>query len=147
MDFGIEELKSGIKPIKIERPKIRISAMVKLPRKIDYARMTNFLNKRIREPIPAKRKKEALEKAKHKCQWPRCKEKNTLDIHHENMNPENNRLSNLIVLCPTHHRKHHQKHKRVDTYNIIGRRVSSRVYTKEKARKIKKARKENRLEF
>ena len=114
--------------------------MIQLPRKRDIERMTSF--RRVREPVPAAKKKEALARANYTCQWPGCKVKNsyvTLQIHHKNMKNDDNRLSNLMVLCPTHHTKIHQRLKRKVTRNILGAEVSSRIVkTKKKASKAKR---------
>lgn len=32
-----------------------------------------------------------------------------IDVHHKDGNHDNNRLSNLVVLCPKHHREFHKK--------------------------------------
>lgn len=71
-----------------------------------------FSGRRIREPISASLRKQALEIAKYKCQYPKCKVSNKyipLQAHHINLKNDNNRLSNIKMLCPTHHSKVHQK--------------------------------------
>ncbi|NOR84749.1 hypothetical protein GQ473_01390, partial [archaeon] len=57
--------------------------------------------KKIRIPIPGKLKTQIFERAGHRCQ--KCGRDTTPQIHHIDKNPSNNHLSNLIVLCPTHH--------------------------------------------
>ncbi|OGI14978.1 hypothetical protein A3K63_03060 [Candidatus Micrarchaeota archaeon RBG_16_49_10] len=55
-----------------------------------------------RTPIPIKIKKRIFERAENACQH--CGNSNVkLHIHHIDKNPENNNLSNLIVLCPDCH--------------------------------------------
>ena len=96
--------------------------------------------KRIREPIPAKRKKQALAKAKYKCQFKGCNEKEILDFHHINMKNDDNRLSNIAVLCPTHHRKIHKKIKVKVEKEILGREIKRRIIkVKPKSKTKKKA--------
>lgn len=105
-----------------------------LPRKRDMQRMVNVTGGRIREPISAKLKKQALVKAKGKCQWPGCKEKDILDFHHKDMRSDHNTLKNIMVLCPTHHRKMHQKFKLKKEKNMIGQTMRERI-VKVKAKK------------
>lgn len=138
MDFGFKLPK--IQPVKVKP----ISLKKVLPNKREIARQTNFTNQRIREPVPAKRRDEVYKRANHKCEWKRCKEKEILDIHHKNMNSSNNNLSNLILLCPTHHRKWHQENKRVVERNLIGIRISEKV-VKRNSLKKKKSRTNNSL--
>ena len=103
--------------------------------------------KRIREPIPAKRKKEALEKAKSKCQYKRCKIKNNnikLQFHHINMKNDDNRLSNIMVLCPNHHDLIHRKIKVKVEKDILGREIKRRVIKESKRKPIKRKTKKRR---
>lgn len=57
-----------IRTLKIKNPSLRSV----LPRKRDLARATNIFNKPIREPVPAKVRREVLLRAKNKCQYPGC---------------------------------------------------------------------------
>jgi len=103
----------AIKPIKIKQPKISIP-------KIKSPKIKGFefsISKEGRVRIPAKRKKQVYEKYKHTCAYHRCKEKRILDIHHKNMKAHDNRLANLELLCPTHHRKRHEEKYR----KVVGR--------------------------
>ena len=90
-------------------------------------------------------------KAKNKCQYPQCSIKEggdiKLQIHHKNMINENNNLSNLMVLCATHHGVMHRKYKIVHNKDLTGRRISSRIVKKKTADKIKKQRKQNPFGF
>jgi len=108
-----------------------------VPRKRDLMRLTNVSGRRIREPIPAKIKKETMKRANHKCQWPNCKEKEILDFHHKNMRNDDNRVLNIIVLCPTHHRMYHKKYKLKKEKDVLGRTIRERVI-KAPSRKRKK---------
>lgn len=112
-----------------------------MPTKREYARAINFMNKPIREPVPAKRRKEVLKEAKNKCQYPRCtikeREHIKLHIHHKNMINSDNKSSNLVALCATHHGVMHKKYKIKYKRGIYGERLSSRV-VKVKTKKKKK---------
>jgi hypothetical protein len=127
-----------IRPPKIKPPSVRNS----LPRKRDILQATNYLNKSIREPVSAKTRKEVLKIAKNKCQYPRCTIKEggyiKLHIHHKNMINSDNKSSNLMALCATHHNVIHKKNKIIIKKDAVGRRLSSRVYTTEKAKQIKR---------
>jgi hypothetical protein len=43
----------------------------------------------------------------HKKECVICKEKNIVEVHHQDENHENNNPENLIPLCPTHHQYYH----------------------------------------
>jgi len=131
---------------------------VKLPTRSDLQKylpkhrdvLRQITGRRIREPIPASKKKEALRKAKGKCQWVRCSERDILDLHHLNLRNDDNRLSNIKVLCPTHHRKIHQQIKRKIERDIVGREIKSRLVkvkpkTKKKVKRKKTRRKTNSI--
>lgn len=45
----------------------------------------------------------------HKCAV--CDEQLILDVHHMDENHGNNHISNLVPMCPTHHRYMHSKHR------------------------------------
>jgi hypothetical protein len=60
-------------------------------------------NKKSRIPISMKIKRIIFERAGNACQH--CGNNDSLDIHHIDENPSNNSKSNLIVLCPSCHRK------------------------------------------
>ncbi|MGM5483489.1 MAG: HNH endonuclease [Nanobdellota archaeon] len=61
------------------------------------------LNNKKRIPIKSSIKQKIYARANNACQH--CGEKDASDIHHIDGNPSNNRVNNLIVLCPTCHRK------------------------------------------
>ena len=102
-----------------------------------------FSGRRMRERIPAKIRKQALEKAKNICQFPKCKISNKyvmLQAHHINLNNDNNWLSNIKMLCPTHHIKVHEKQSK--KYKIEQARLK-----KKKAREEKKEEKKRKIEL
>ena len=59
--------------------------------------------KKERIPINGRLKTKVFERADNRCQH--CGHKGSLDIHHIDGNPANNKMSNLIVLCPNDHRQ------------------------------------------
>lgn len=70
------------------------------------------ISKEGRVRIPAKRKHEVEDKYNKKCAVCKKKPKGvTLQFHHKNMKNNDNRLSNLELLCPNHHYQKHSKGK------------------------------------
>ena len=65
------------------------------------------LSQEKRKRLTTKRKDEVYKKYKSKCDV--CPKKNTLEIHHKDMNNKNDGLSNLRLLCAYHHRLIHEK--------------------------------------
>lgn len=131
---------------KIKIPKIKTPSLRRaLPRKRDLARAVSF--NRIREPIPAKIKKQVLGRCKNTCERKGCRIKNSeikLQFHHKNMNNDDTRLTNIIALCLNHHWMIHKDYKKVSKKCIAtGRELSSKVVKKKTADKIKKQRKQN----
>jgi hypothetical protein len=62
-----------------------------------------------RAQIPSAVERRVLRWAFNDCQAPRCAfPPGVLDVHHINENPSDNRVGNLIALCPSHHRMVHQ---------------------------------------
>ena len=113
------------------------------------ARQMNFTGKSIREPVPPEKRRGALIKAKNKCQWVGCNTKESglikLEIHHKNQRNDDNRLSNLQVLCRTHHGAIHRKYKRIYKKDILGiRRTGQRIVLREKLKRKKTAKKTTR---
>ena len=53
--------------------------------------------------IPKETERKLLVESGHKCSVPLCHESHTLEIHHINDDPSDNRESNLIVFCRNHH--------------------------------------------
>jgi len=118
------------KPVKMKSLKLKTPRL----KGMEFSR-----TKEGRVRIPAKRKKEVREKYKYTCAYPRCKIKNPLDIHHKNMKSHDNRLANLELLCPTHHRIRHQKafRKVVGTDPFTGKKRKRLVKKKPKTKKKK----------
>jgi hypothetical protein len=125
----------------IRTPQIKMGNL-----KISTPKLKGFefnISKEGRIRIPAKRRDEVYKKCNNKCKYPKCKEKEILDIHHINMNARDNRLKNLILLCPTHHRKRHQEkfRKVVGTDFLTGRKRKKLVKKKSKTKTNKTKRK------
>lgn len=120
-------------------PRTTLPSMRKaLPRKRDIARQINPWQ-RIREPLKAEVKNAVRKRAGNTCEWSKCNEKRYLDFHHKNMKNDDNRISNIILLCPTHHRAWHDKYKKVSHKDITtGMEIKSKVVRKEKYKDEKK---------
>ena len=122
-------------------PKIRIpkwkapSARKILPRKRDIARMVSA--RRIREPIPAKVKHVIESRAGNMCEGSQCQQRQYLEFHHLNMKNDDNRISNIRLLCPNHHKAWHDKNKKVSHRNITGRETESVIVKKGKYKETK----------
>jgi hypothetical protein len=57
-----------------------------------------------RIPIPQSVKRQLLIEAGFKCSIPNCPiQVPTIHFHHIDENPSNNDISNILILCPTHH--------------------------------------------
>jgi len=56
-----------------------------------------------RVAIPRETKRKLLVESGYKCSVLHCNEKTALEFHHINGNPDDNRESNIIVLCANHH--------------------------------------------
>ena len=56
-----------------------------------------------RVPIPKETQRKLLVESGHKCSVPLCNESHSLEFHHINNDPSDNRESNLIVFCRNHH--------------------------------------------
>jgi hypothetical protein len=141
----------GNKPRKVKVSKMKISTRGVLPLKREMQRAVNPF-KRVREPITAKKRKELLIISKGKCQFPGCSIKEggdiRLQVHHKNMKNDDNKISNLMLLCATHHCVKHKQEKRIVKKDAFGyREISGRVVSKERADKLKKKRKKERNFF
>jgi 5-methylcytosine-specific restriction endonuclease McrA len=117
------------------------------PRKLPNSNpLKKILGYSSREPIPADKKKAVLERAGNRCEV--CGEKpygTTLEFHHKNMKSSDNRLSNLQLLCPNHHRFKHSRKRRVCRTDALGRETSRLVKkttktTRKKPRRAKSTR-------
>jgi 5-methylcytosine-specific restriction endonuclease McrA len=60
-----------------------------------------------REPLPPGTRKEVLERARDRCENESCSQDARPHIHHIDGNNSNNRLANLIALCPNCHQRAH----------------------------------------
>ena len=59
-----------------------------------------------REPLPNGVRSEVIKRSNHRCENPDCRNA-FIHIHHVDMNNSNNKLTNLIALCPNCHAKAH----------------------------------------
>jgi len=60
-----------------------------------------------REPISPENRSMILHRARYRCENPDCRQDVRPHIHHIDFDNSNNRLSNLIALCPNHHQQAH----------------------------------------
>ena len=96
-----------------------------------------------REPIPAKRKHEVEARVIKKygrivCEQCGKKPRNvTLEFHHINMKNSDNRVSNIQLLCPNHHRGKHGKKRRKVYRDMLERKYYSRLIKKKRKKKTK----------
>ena len=134
MDSGLRPF--NIKPLKIKKIKIP-SLRGALPRKRDVARQVNPFS-RIREPISANIKNTVRKRARNKCEWSGCNEGRYLDFHHKNMKNDDNRVSNIVLLCPTHHRAWHDKYKKVSHKGMMGEEVEAKIVKRDKYKEEKR---------
>ncbi len=58
-----------------------------------------------REAIPHDIRSEVYRRSRNACENPDCRYENAIHIHHIDMNRSNNRLYNLIALCPNCHQE------------------------------------------
>jgi phosphate/sulfate permease len=59
-----------------------------------------------REPIPNDIRTQVYKRSNHRCENPDCRH-TFIHIHHVDMNNSNNKLINLIALCPNCHQQAH----------------------------------------
>jgi 5-methylcytosine-specific restriction endonuclease McrA len=113
--------------------------MFELPTSRSLKRILGYSS---REPIPADKKRAVRERARNKCEV--CHKKPygvTLEFHHKNMRNSDNRLSNLQLLCPNHHRLKHSRARRKVTTDELGRTHSRIVKKKQQTKSKTKPRK------
>ncbi len=91
-----------------------------------------------REPVPIEIKKKVIDRAKKICEYLRCKEKELLEFHHKNMKNNDNRASNIELLCPKHHRMRHSEKIRKTGYDIITGQKITRFTKKPKKKTTKR---------
>jgi hypothetical protein len=60
-----------------------------------------------REPLPVYLRRQVYNRALRQCENPFCQSKGRLEVHHIDMNHQNNRLFNLVALCPICHEGAH----------------------------------------
>jgi len=60
-----------------------------------------------RQPLPGYLRNQIYYRSYRRCENPFCNSKNNLEIHHIDMNRDNNKLSNLIALCSKCHTDAH----------------------------------------
>lgn len=61
-----------------------------------------------RKRIPSEIQQQLLIQCGYKCSVPRCNTAESLEFHHINRKPNDNRIENMIVFCAVHH---HQAHR------------------------------------
>ncbi len=71
--------------------------------------------KRNRSTIPPAKRRQALARAKHRCQMPGCHHRHFLEVHHRVPRERGgeNDLDNLLVLCSSCHRLLHERADRI----------------------------------
>ncbi len=96
--YGIEQLKKNLESYNYEK------AMSELKEKIRKSSKKAMRKKRAREyfDLTLKEYEKLIKKGCSVCRF-----KEIVEIHHKDFNRNNNDISNLIVLCPNHHRIAH----------------------------------------
>ncbi len=99
-----------------------------------------------RTPVRTSDKKHLLDYQKGKCY--RCKKsfkqmKVRAILHHKNLNREDNRITNMVLVCPNCHDKIHQKKQNVrvkttDAFGLLTYKIVKRGVRKKSAPKKKK---------
>ena len=92
-----------------------------------------------REPVSAKLKNELKAKVKGYCM--RCKTPLrgfTPHVHHLNMKPRDNRISNLTLICPTCHAKYHREKSKVVVSRGLFGETKHKVITRDQKKRRKK---------
>ena len=113
--------------------------MFDLPSQKSLKKMLGYSS---REPIPADKKRAIIERAGNKCEV--CHKKLPgvpLEFHHKNMKNDDNRLSNLQLLCPNHHRRKHTIARWKVYRDVLGNPIASRIIKKKKGASGKSSRK------
>ena len=106
-----------------------------------------------RKPVRSSDRKHLLEFQKGKC-W-KCKKSFKQMgvrkiVHHKNLNPKDNRIINLVLVCPNCHDKIHQKEKKVrvrttDTLGFTDYKVVKKTVKKKSTAKKKPTKKRRRV--
>jgi hypothetical protein len=114
-----------IKLPKIKLPKVVIPKLKGLDFKISS-----------REPLPAKVKNDVRERAKNICEFRGCPYKENLVFHHINMKNNDNRKSNIELLCRNHHAiRHNEKIRKIVGYDMFTGKKITRLVKKPKTKK------------
>ena len=93
--------------ISIETEKIKKRERRRKYKELAEERYFGESSKVKRTAIPPELRKEVLQKYSNRCAV--CEVKEGLEIHHKDLNPSNNKIENLVVLCGLHHKKIHMK--------------------------------------
>jgi hypothetical protein len=123
--------------------------MTKDPFKIKSIKFIDpYAEPKKRTPVRSSDKKHLLDYQNGKCFT--CKKsfkqmKVRPILHHKNLNPKDNRISNMILVCPNCHDKIHQKQQKVriktkdafglTTYKVVKRGVKRKSNKKKKRKK------------
>lgn len=104
-----------------------------------------------RKPVRTSDRKHLLEFQKGKC-WKCKKSFKQMGVrkilHHKNLNPKDNRITNLVLVCPNCHDKIHQKEKKVRVkttdafgfteYRVVKKRTQKKPTKKRTTTKTRK---------
>lgn len=130
MLFSMQKYDFGFKPIKLNNP---------------------YAEPKKRTAVRTSDKKHLLDHQNGKCY--RCKKsfkqmKVRAILHHKNLNPKDNRITNMVLVCPNCHDKIHQKQKKVrvrttdalgfTTYKVVKKGVKKKSKAKKKTRRKRK---------
>ena len=92
-----------------------------------------------RERVPADKKNKVRTRAKNTCEYRGCKQKENLQFHHINMKNNDNKISNIELLCPNHHAKRHSmKRRKVVGHDFITGEKKTRLVKKPKKKATRK---------
>jgi hypothetical protein len=158
MDFGLEDLQRNI----AREQKAMQEGIAKEQRNLnknitkDQKRLQREMSKGLklsvskegRVPIPAKRRHEVEYKYHDRCAFGHKRISGVkLQIHHKNMKNNDNRLSNLELLCPNHHIYRHSKmfRRKYHSSTLMGTRVTTRLVKKGKKRTTKRTNNDSSL--
>jgi hypothetical protein len=118
------------------RNQFNIDIEIPKPQKIKTTKIPKISS---REPVRIEIKKKVIDRAKKICEYPRCKEKVFLEFHHKNMKNNDNRASNIELLCSKHHRMRHiEKIRKTVVYDIVTGQKIIRLAKKSKKKTTKR---------
>jgi hypothetical protein len=73
-----------------------------------YKQIVRYRNKpKPRPAIKSQIKLQVYDRANSKCENRGCDQTHNLEIHHRDLNRNNNAMGNLVLLCPNHHKQWH----------------------------------------